>query len=188
MFNDGNLKIDSNGSTNGKSLAAKSSTKELGEMGASKTEGTAKLTLRKFRILLVAIVAILVVQGWSGDTVNIFYAPTTGATAPPFSLAGFISEIESLGGVGTGLLFWHMAEGILLTILAVAAFALSFYWSKSRAVRIASGLGLLFIIFAAMGGFEFVLSGFSNGGNSAQMGGSFLGAFAFYFIALFYSK
>ena len=82
----------------------------------------------------------------------------------------------------------HMSVGILLSALAVAVFVLSFVWSKSRGVRIASGLGLLMVISAAIGGFLFVLSGLSDGGNSAQMGGSFIGAYAFYFIALYYSR
>jgi hypothetical protein len=70
----------------------------------------------------------------------------------------------------------------------VAAFVLSFVWSKSRGVRIATGQGLLSIFFAALGGFEFVMSRFSNGGNSAHMDGSFIGSYALYFIALCYSR
>ena len=115
---------------------------------------------------------------------NIFYAPSSGVTPPPYTLAGFFSEVQSLGG----LLIWHAAEGIFLFFLAVAVFALSFVWSKSRAVRITSGLGLLFVLFAALGGFMFVMSGFSNGGNSAQMDGSFIGSYALFFLTLYYSR
>jgi hypothetical protein len=32
------------------------------------------------------------------------------------------------------------------------------------------------------------LSGFANGGNSAQMGGSFIAAYASYFMTLYYTK
>jgi len=81
-----------------------------------------------------------------------------------------------------------MSVGILLSILAVVVLALSFVWSKSTGVRIASVLGLIMVISAAIGGYLFAISGFSNGGNSAQMGGSFIGAYAFYFIALYYSR
>jgi heme A synthase len=142
------------------------------------------LTERRFRILLAVTLIVLTVQGWSGGTVNLFYAPATGTTPPPYSLSGFFSAVQSIGG----LLIWHAAEGIFLFFLAIAVFALSFVWSKSRAVRITSGLGLLFVLFAALGGFMFVMSGFSNGGNSAQMDGSFIGSYAFYFIALYYSR
>jgi heme A synthase len=142
------------------------------------------LTQRKFRVLAAVMLIILTLQGWSGGVVNIFIAPSSGVTPPPYSLAGFFSEVQSLGG----LLIWHASEGIFLFFLAIAAFALSFVWSKSRAVRITSGLGFLFVLFAALGGFEFVMSGFSNGGNSAQMDGSFIGSFAFYFMALYYAR
>ena len=137
------------------------------------------LTTRSFRILLVGVLGLLTLQGWSGDTVNIFFAPSSGVTP-----TGFFSAVESLGSLAV----LHMSVGILLSILAVVVFALSFVWSKSTGVRIASALGLFMIISAAIGGFLFVQSGFSNGGNSAQMGGSFIGAYAFYFIALYYSR
>jgi len=57
-----------------------------------------------------------------------------------------------------------------------------------RSVKIAAVLGLITVIIAGLGGYLFVLSGFSNGGNSMQMGGTFEFAFAFYFIALYYTK
>jgi heme A synthase len=142
------------------------------------------LTLRKFRILLVIALAILSVQAWTGDTVNIFYAPASGTTPPPYSLSGFFSAVESINF----LLVWHASEGILLAILAVAIFVLSFVWSKSRGVRIASGLALFFVALAALGGFDFVMSGFANGGDSSQMSSGFLGSFALYFIALYYAR
>ena len=139
---------------------------------------------RRFRILLVVTLVILSVQGWFGDTVNIFFAPAAGTTPPPFSFSGFVQVVESLGFPVIG----HAAEGIVLLVLAVAVFALSFIWSKAKSVRIASGLGLFMVFSAALGGFLFVMSGFANGGNSAQMGGSFIGSYAFYFIALYYAK
>jgi hypothetical protein len=143
-------------------------------------------TGRRFRILLVFVLVVLTIQGWFGDTVNIFVAPSSGITPPPFSLSGFLNALESLPTPFLPL--YHAFEGIFLIVLAVAVFALSFTWSKSRGVRIASGLGLVMVVSAAIGGFLFVMSGFSNGGNSAQMGGSFIGAYAFYFIALYYSR
>ena len=143
-------------------------------------------THRRFRVLLVVTLVILSVQGWFGDFVNIFVAPSTGVTPPAFSIAGFLGALESLPNSFFPL--WHAFEGIFLVGLAVAVFALSFVWSKARAVRIASGLGLLAVISVAIGGFLFVMSGFSNGGNSAQMGGSFIGAYALYFVTLYYAK
>ena len=73
-------------------------------------------------------------------------------------------------------------------IQAVAVLVLSFSWSMSRGVRIWSVVGLLSMLSAALGGFLFLRSGFADGGSSAQMGGSFIGAFASYFLVLYYTK
>jgi hypothetical protein len=139
------------------------------------------MTSRGFRIVLVVLLAVLTLQGWTGDTVNIF-APVTSIT-PPGSF-GLFAGLEQLGSFAV----WHGAEGILLSFLSIAVFAASFLWSGSRGVRIASLLGLFFVFSAAYGGYEFVMSGLSDAGASAQMGGSFIGAYAFYFIALYYSR
>ena len=156
------------------------------QSGEAQSSGTTKkaYTSRKMRVLLVATLAILSVQGWLGDVVNLFVS-TSPTAAPPFGFAGFF---QGLGTLNSLPLLWHAYEGMLLIALAIAVLALSFKWSKSRGVRIASILGLFFILSAAFGGFLFVLSGFSNGGNSAQMGGSFIGGYALYFVALFYAK
>lgn len=61
-------------------------------------------------------------------------------------------------------------------------------WSKSRGVRVWSALGLLAMLSSALGGYLFVMSGFADGGASAQMGGSFIGAYACYFLTLYYTK
>ena len=148
-------------------------------MMASSSTAARSLTTKSFRILLVGVLGLLTLQGWSGDTVNIFFAPSSGVTP-----TGFFSQVESLGSLAV----LHMSVGIILSVLAVVVLVLSFVWSNSRGVRIASALGLLMVISAAIGGYLFVTSGFSNGGNSAQMGGSFIGTYAFYFIALYYSR
>jgi hypothetical protein len=44
------------------------------------------------------------------------------------------------------------------------------------------------VIVARIGGLFFVLSGVMNNGNSVQMGGGFIGAYAFYFMELHYAK
>ncbi len=60
--------------------------------------------------------------------------------------------------------------------------------SKPRNVQIPDILGLVMVVSAIIDGTLFVLSGFSADGVSAQMGGSFICAYAFYFIELFYAK
>jgi hypothetical protein len=85
------------------------------------------------------------------------------------------------------VLLIHAFIGIVLLASASVVLAFSIR-SKPRNVQIPAILGLVTIVSAAIGGVFFVLSGFSNGGNSAQMGGSFIGAYAFYFIELYYAK
>jgi hypothetical protein len=69
--------------------------------------------------------------------------------------------------------------------VVVLAFSLK---SMPRSVQVPSILGLIMVVSALIGGVLFVLSGFTNNGVSAQMGGSFIGADAFYFIELYYAK
>ncbi|MDG6998101.1 MAG: hypothetical protein JRN15_03195 [Nitrososphaerota archaeon] len=141
-------------------------------------------TKRSFRVLLVIVLVVMTVQGWFGDTVNIFVAPVTGISPPAFSMSAFFQTVQSYGF----LLIYHAYEGIALIFLSAIASALAFQWSPKRSVRICVILGFIFVASAAVGGYLFVLSGFSNGGNSAQMGGSFIGAYAFYFLTLYYAK
>lgn len=141
-------------------------------------------TKRSFRVYLVIVLIIMTIQGWFGDTVNIFVAPPNGITPPAFSMSAFFHTVQSYGF----LLIYHAFEGIVLLALGVIAVALAFKLSPKRSVRICSVLGLIFLISAAVGGYLFVLSGFASGGNSAQMGGSFIGAYALYFVSLYYAK
>ena len=83
---------------------------------------------------------------------------------------------------------WHAFEGLALMVLGVAVLVLSFTASRSRGIRIWSVVGLLALASATLGGYLFVRSGFADDGSSAQMGGSFIGAFASYFLVLYYSK
>ena len=157
----------------------------LTENNSNEKKATAP-TSRKLRVLIVVTLIILTVQGWFGDVVNIFLAPATGESASsfPFSLSGFLQGVYSLGFP----LEYHAFEGMLLVALSIAVLALSFKWSGAKSVRICAIFAAFFVFSAALGGFLFVLSGFSDGGNSAQMGGSFIGSYAFNFIALYYAK
>jgi hypothetical protein len=47
---------------------------------------------------------------------------------------------------------------------------------------------LIAILSAAYGGISFVFSGFQNNGDSMQMAGSFIGAYAAYFLVLYFNR
>lgn len=136
----------------------------------------------RLRLLIVGTLIALTVQGWFGDTVNIFLIPTMPSSVEQ-SANGLFQAITNIGPV----LIIHSFIGILILALSSIVLALSLR-TKPRNVQIPAILGLIMVISAAIGGVFFVLSGFSNGGNSAQMGGSYIGAYAFYFIELYYTK
>lgn len=138
--------------------------------------------LRSLKVLTAVNLIVLTVQAWTGDVVNLFAVFPTGA------VSGMNGFFQSLVASGPGpLAIWHGVEGFLVLFLSIAIAALSFR-SKARSVRAVSVLGLLAVISAALGGYLFVFSGYLNNGNSAQMGGSFLGAYAMYFLVLYYTK
>jgi hypothetical protein len=99
------------------------------------------------------------------------------------SLGSILTAVVNVGP--TLIIHAFIGLAILALALVVLTFSLK---SKPRSVQIPSILGLIMVISAIIGGTLFVLSGFSNNGVSAQMGGSFIGAYAFYFIELYYAK
>ena len=135
---------------------------------------------RKLRILIVVTLVALAIQGWTGDAVNLF-APPTGSVEQ--SLNGLLNEIVTTGFLS----IWHAFEGLVILALSLLVLAFSIK-SKPKSIRICAILGLVYVVVAGVGGILFVLSGGSNNGVSAQMGGSFIGAFAFYFMELYYAK
>jgi len=151
---------------------------------AARTKRPAKL--RAFRALLVTILVILGIQGWFGDFVTVFVAPANGITPPALTPGSLLHELQILPTPFFPV--WHAFEGLALVVLAVAAAILSFTWTRSRGARAWSVLGLIAVLSAALGGLLFVESGFAAGGSSMQMGGSFIGAFASYFLAFYYTK
>jgi len=135
---------------------------------------------RRLRVLIAVILIVLTVQGWTGDTANIFV--TTSTTSASSSLGGALRTISAAGPI----LIWHASEGALVLALSLAVLSLSVR-AKPKSVRICAILGTFMVVSAGIGGLSFVLSGFQYGGGSAEMGGSFIGAYAFYFMELYYA-
>jgi hypothetical protein len=146
------------------------------------TKSLDKSGWHRLRLLIVATLVLLTVQGWFGDTVNLFAIPTSPVTVES-SANGVFQAIVNVGPT----LIIHAFVG--LAILALGIVVLSFSLkSKPRNIQIPAILGLVMVSSAIIGGTLFVLSGFTNNGVSAQMGGSYIGAYAFYFIELYFSK
>jgi hypothetical protein len=108
---------------------------------------------------------------------------TSAATNVSQSVGGFFQAVLN-GGL---FLIWHGMEGFLILLSAIGVLVVSLRYRR-RSVKVGAALGLITVVVAGLGGYLFVLSGFSAGGNSMQMGGGFIGAYAFYFITLYYTK
>ena len=141
-------------------------------------------SLRPLKMMTVANIILLSIQAWSGDAVNLF------AVFPQGPVNGLGGAVQALGSVGSisPLALFHAFEGVLILLLSIGMVLAAFSRSKLRSIRVTSLLALLFVIFAVVGGYLFVFSGFMNDGDSAQMGGSFIGAYAMSFLVLYYSK
>jgi hypothetical protein len=136
---------------------------------------------RNLRILIVVTLVVTTAQGWTGDTANLFV--TTYTASASSSLGGIASTIAGAGP----FLIWHASEGVLILALSLTVLAFSLR-SKPKSVKICASLGTLMVVSAGIGGLMFVSSGFQSAAASAQMGGSFIGAYAFYFMELYYAK
>ena len=140
-------------------------------------------TLRPLKLMTVLNIIPLSIQGWTGDAVNLF------ATFPSGAVNGIPGLFPALASAGPGpLALWHGIEGLLVTLLSMGIALSALRRTRSRSVRVVSPLGLVFVVVAALGGYLFALSGFLNNGNSAQMGGAFIGAYVMNFLVLYYSK
>ena len=137
---------------------------------------------RPLRLSAVATLILMSIQAWTGDFVNVFLTSAFG-TSINGSMGALFQAI-----LGNGLfLLWHGMEGFLVLLAAIGVLVVSFRYHR-RSVKIAAVLGLVFTVIAGLGGLLFVISGFAAGGFSMQMGGAFLGAYAMYFLVLYYSK
>ena len=132
--------------------------------------------------LIIAVLTVLTAQGWTGDFVNLFAVFPSGSVGHTFS--GFTQALINAGRMEVT----HAILGTVLAALAIAILFIAFRFDASRGVRICAVLGFLAVLSAAYGGISFVLSGFQNNGSSAQMGGSFIGSYASYFLVLYFNK
>jgi len=137
--------------------------------------------LNQLQFLIIIILAILSIQVWTGDYINLFSLFPIGPVN--FSLNGLFQALQVAGFFPV----YHASEGILLFAFSflVLIFALK---TKKKGIVIISIIGSSAVISATIGGMFFVFSGFLENGYSMQMGGSFIGAYASYFLVLFLTK
>ncbi len=79
--------------------------------------------LRHLRIWTIVALGLLTVQGFTGDTANLFSVFPIGAVS--HSLNGLVRAIAGVGGVG-GLEAYHAIEGAVLFFLSILVLVLAF--------------------------------------------------------------
>jgi hypothetical protein len=132
-------------------------------------------------IAVVAILVLLTVQGYTGGFVVLFAIFPTAITP---TVSGFYQALSAAGL----LTVYHASEGLVLVLISILIVAFAFRYRSNNGVRASAVIGMAAVISAAVGGILFVLSGFKNEGNSAQMAGSFIGAYASNFLVLYFAK
>jgi hypothetical protein len=132
--------------------------------------------------LVISILIIMTAQGWTGDFVNLFAVFPSGKVRATFS--GFIQALVGAGRMEV----IHVILRISLMVLTIVALVVTFRSDASKWSRAWVIIGFLGVLSAVYGGLSFVLSGFQNDGNSAQMGGSFIGSYASYFLLMYFNK
>jgi hypothetical protein len=135
---------------------------------------------RKIRVMIVVTLVMATFQFMFGEigSFTASYPATVGG-----SIFGYLSALMSASPV----LAIHALWGILLFIAAIGTTVLS-YKAHKRSVTTSSLLGLVSTIIAVLGGYLWVSSAFTNGGGILLMVNGAIGLYAFYFIALYYTK
>jgi len=137
--------------------------------------------LRPLRVMSIAILILLFFQYELGITVN-FANPA--AIAPfNFSAAGFLNALNDIGSIA----LIHAIIGGLLLLLALINMVMSLR-SKVRSAQVYGVLSFVTMIFAAGGGYFFVLSGFQSDNASHAMTTNFLLSFVLFFLELYAIK
>ena len=99
------------------------------------------------------------------------------------SVAGYVAALLA----ASPALLLHAMWGILLLLAAIGTTAMSLRRHK-RSLTTSSLLGLVSSLIAVLGGYLWVSSGFSNAGGIIMMVNGGIGLYAFYFIALYFTK
>ncbi len=127
-------------------------------------------------ISTLAMLVVLSVQAFSGNWIT-FFLILPGA---PANLSKtFINAMSQLAT-------YHIVAGFITGCISVLVLIFAFIHRSSTYVRIFAVLGFIITASAGIGGFLFVKSGFQDRWALGQMTDSFIGAYAAYFLQLFF--
>ncbi len=124
----------------------------------------------------LAILAVLSIQALSGNWITYFLILPGG----PANLGQ--SFIEAMAKLAT----YHKILGFVTGGISILVLIFAFLHRSSIYVRIFTVLGFIITVSAGIGGYLFVKSGFQDRWALGQMADSFVGAYAAYFLQLFF--
>ena len=124
----------------------------------------------------LAILVLLSVQAFSGNWTTYFLI-LPGAPA---------NLTQSFIGALVKLAIYHKITGFVIGGISILILIFAFIRRSSIYVRIFAVLGFIITVSAGIGGFLFVKSGFQDRWALGQMTDSFVGAYAAYFLQLFF--
>jgi len=137
--------------------------------------------LENLKISIIFLLILLSIQAWTGDYVNLFAVFPSGQVKVSFG--SLIGALQSAGFMEV----FHASLAVAILATSIIVVLLSFR-ARAKSLTIPSILGLVAVVSAITGGLLFVFSGFTDNGYSAQMGGSFIGAYALFFVELYYTR
>ncbi len=126
-------------------------------------------------ISTIALLVLMTVQGFSGNWITIFLRwPGVPNLSDQF--------IQAMIGLSS----YHSFMGYAIGCISVLCLVLAFTSRSSIYVRILAVLGLVITVSAAIGGTLYSSSGYQDRWSLGQMMDSFVGAYAAYFLQLFF--
>ncbi len=135
---------------------------------------------RKLSVTLWAltgvILALLTLQGISGNWITYFIILPGGPAGLSQILIVFLVK----------LVLYHRIMGFVIGLLSILVLIFAFLRLWSKYVRLFAVLGFIITATAAMGGYLFVKSGFTDRWPLGQMSDAFIGCYAAYFLQLFF--
>jgi len=127
-------------------------------------------------VLTSVILALMTLQSLSGNWITYFLILPGG----PANLSqGLIHGLAALA-------VYHRVVGFVIALTSILLLIFAFIQRSSKYVRLFAVLGFVITSLAAIGGYLFVKSGFQDRWPLGQMTDSFVGAYAAYFLQLFF--
>ncbi len=141
------------------------------------SEKLQNFTSKGLWISTLVIIALMIVQSFSGNWVTIFLIWPGG---PGDQLGQAFTQAMA------GLSAYHAKMGFAIGVISILILVLAFVHKSSVYVRIFAVLGFIITASAAMGGILYVNSGYQDRWSLGQMMDSFVGAYGAYFLQLFF--